>query len=44
MALWTMAMQYFANGDLNLAMTLGWNVILMILLIASIQTSEYIND
>lgn len=44
MALWTMAMQYFANGDLNLAMTLGWIVILMILLIASIQTSEYIND
>lgn len=37
--LWTLCVQYFANGDLNLAMTLGWVAIVMIMLMASIRLS-----
>ena len=37
--LWTLSIEFFSRGDINLVMTLGWVVILMILLIASIRLS-----
>lgn len=43
-SLWTMSLQYFVNGNINLVMTLGWIMILMILLMASIRTSEPIKN
>lgn len=38
-SLWTLSVTYFGNGNINLTMTLGWIVILMILLLTSIRTS-----
>lgn len=37
--LWTLSITYFGTGNLNLTMTLGWIVIVMILLLTSINTS-----
>lgn len=39
-SLWTLSVNYFGNGNINLTMTLGWIVILMILLLTSIKTSR----
>ena len=38
--LWTLSVPYFGNGNINLTMTLGWIVVVMILLMLSIRTSE----
>lgn len=40
--LWTLSINYFVNGNINLVMSLGWIVILMILLLTSIKTSSSI--
>lgn len=37
--LWTLSITYFGTGNLNLTMTLGWIVIVMVLLLTSINTS-----
>lgn len=37
--LWTLSITYFGTGNLNLTMTLGWIVIVMILLLTSINSS-----
>lgn len=37
--LWTLSITYFGAGNLNLTMTLGWIVIVMVLLLTSINTS-----
>ena len=37
--LWTLYITYFGTGNLNLTMTLGWIVIVMVLLLTSINTS-----
>ncbi len=42
-ALWTLSVQYFGNGNINLTMSLGWIVVVMILLMISIRTSEKID-
>lgn len=42
--LWTLSVPYFGNGNINLTMTLGWIVIVMILLLTSIKTSEKIKE
>lgn len=42
LSLWTLSVTYFGNGNINLTMTLGWIVILMILLLTSIKTSSKI--
>lgn len=39
-SLWTLSVNYFGNGNINLIMSLGWIVILMILLLTSIKTSN----
>lgn len=44
LCLWTLSINYFSNGNINLTMTLGWIVIVMILLIVSIRTSVKINS
>ena len=38
--LWTLSINYFGNGNINLMMSLGWIVISMILLLLSIKTSK----
>ena len=40
LSLWTLSITYFGNGNINLTMTLGWIVVVMILLMLSIRTSE----
>lgn len=40
--LWTLSLQYFANGNINVVYSLGFIVILMIMLIVSIKTSHRI--
>ena len=40
LSLWTLSVPFFGNGNINLVMSLGWIVILMVLLLASIRTSE----
>lgn len=40
--LWTPSLQYFANGNINVVYSLGFIVILMIMLIVSIKTSHRI--
>ena len=40
LSLWTLSIPYFGNGNINLTMTLGWIVVVMILLMASIRTSK----
>ena len=40
--LWTLSLQYFANGNINVVYSLGFIVILMIKLIVSIKTSHRI--
>ena len=42
--LWTLSVPFFGNGNINLTMTLGWIVIVMILLLTSIKTSEKIKE
>ena len=42
LCLWTLSINYFGNGNINLVMSLGWIVILMILLLTSIRTSRKI--
>lgn len=37
--LWTLSITYLGTGNLNLTMTLGWIVIVMVLLLTSINTS-----
>ena len=41
-SLWTLSITYFGNGNINLTMTLGWIVIVMILLLTSLRTSPKI--
>lgn len=40
LSLWTLSITYFGNGNINLTMSLGWIVVVMILLMLSIRTSE----
>lgn len=42
--LWTLSLQYFANGNINVVYSLGFIVILMIMLLVSIKTSPAINE
>lgn len=42
-SLWTLSVTYFGNGNINLAMSLGWIVLVMMLLLTSIRTSEKIS-
>lgn len=39
-SLWTLSVNYFGNGNINLVMSLGWIVTSMILLLLSIRTSK----
>ena len=39
--LWTLSLQYFANGNINVVYSLGFIVILMIMLLVSIKTSHH---
>lgn len=41
-SLWTLSINNFVNGNINLTMTLGWIVVVMILLLTSVRTSENI--
>lgn len=40
LSLWTLSITFFGNGNINLVMSLGWIVILMILLLVSLRTSK----
>lgn len=42
--LWTLSINYFGNGNINLTMTLGWIVVVTILFLLSIRTSLRINE
>ena len=39
--LWTLSLQYFANGNINVVYSLGFIVILMIMLLVRIKTSHH---
>lgn len=40
--LWTLSVNYFGNGNINLTMAFGWIVVVMILILLSIRTSTRI--
>lgn len=42
LCLWTLSINFFGNGNINLVMSLGWIVISMMLLLLSIRTSQKI--
>lgn len=44
LCLWTLAINYFGCGNINLTMTFGWIIIVMILLLTSIKNSIPIHE